>query len=164
MGNSQNLFLNGCIRRQDQVVLVHSHAVISFTLQYTHNLEGQFLETDHLPDRIFSAGEQVIHHRLPDNADFGCNSDVLLGEHLSVFYFITTDFHIIRTDTINRSRRVVSSVNNLSTTIDRRRNSRHVTCLIYDVLIIFKLQCFHARSFLTYTAPDITTRLDHNHI
>ena len=116
--DGKDFLLHGRIRCEDKVILVHPHAVVSLAFQDTYDAEGEFLEANHLPNRILTIREQIIDHSLSHYAYLGSREDVLFGKHIAILYFILPDFHIIRRDAIDRRRGIIRAVNRLPAAID----------------------------------------------
>ena len=162
--DSQDALLHRGVGGKDEVVLVHAHRVIALALQDTDYLERKLLETDNLADGILTSGEKVIDNGFTDEADLGCGGDVLFGEHIAVFHFVAADIHVVGRDAIDCRRRIVRSVDDLSTAIDRGGDQRDVARFVADILVVFQLEGLHIFRALTNAATHVATRLNHNHV
>ena len=164
MCDRQHLFLDGGIGGQDQIVLIHTHAVVALTLQDSYHPEGKLVEADHLTHRAAAIREEVIHHRLTEYADFSGSLHILLTKHLAILDLIATDLQIVRADAIDRSRCIVGSIDGLSTAVHGRGGGRYIAGLVHDVLIVLQLQGLHGGGILTLAAHHVRSGLDHDHV
>ena len=164
MGDGEDLLLNGRVGRKDEVVLVHTHAVISFAFQHSDNAEGELLKPYDLADGVLSVGEEVVYDGLPNDADLRRRLDVLFGEHISVLHLVATYLKIVGAYAVNGGRSIVGAVDCLPAAVYRRRDGRDVARLVYDVLIVFQLQRLHGGGILPHAATHIGSGVYHNHV
>ena len=66
VGNGENAFLYRSIRCEYHIVLVHTHAVVSFGRESTYDFKGNFIEPDYFSNRAFSIGEEIVGNGFPD--------------------------------------------------------------------------------------------------
>ena len=120
VGNGQDPFLDRCVGGDDQVVLVHTHAVVTLAFEDPHDAERNRPEADHLPHGILSVGEEFVDDGLPYEAYLCRGLDVLFGEGVAVVDPVAADLQIVEIHAVDRRRGVVRPVNGLPGAVHRR--------------------------------------------
>ena len=143
MRDSQNTFLNSRIGSQNQVVLIHTHTVVTFAHQHPDNTERNGSETDHFTYRIFTIREKFIHYGLTHHTHLGGCFNIVFGEEVPIFQLIAANIQIVLIHPINSSRSIVSSENHLSRTVHHRRDITDISGLFLNILQVLEFQRLH---------------------
>ena len=77
-GTAQTL-ADGRVGEHDDVILIFSHHVGTFFGQHAYHTEGNVTDANRLAQRVLSL-EELDHHRMTDDADFGRCSHVTFGK------------------------------------------------------------------------------------
>ena len=128
-----------CVWGQHQVVLVHTHRVVTLLLQYADNTKRNRIESNNHAYRVGAVGEEIVYNRLSEYAHFGTRLDVGIGEHLAFVNRQLSNLQIILIDTIDARRRVVVAVNPLSATVHGRAYALDEVALVLNRLVVGEL-------------------------
>ncbi len=91
IGLCQDSLHHGGVWGQHEVVLVHTHGVVSLLLEHTYHTERDAVESHHLADRVAAVGKEIIYHGLSQDADLGSCLDVGIGKHFSICHLQLSD-------------------------------------------------------------------------
>jgi len=160
----ENTFHHRCVRRDDEIVLVHAHRVVAFFLQHADDTEGNGVETHHLADGVGAVGEEIIDHRLAENTYLGIGLDVLLGEKITIAHRELAYVQVVLIDPIDGRLGIVVTVDKLSVAAHHRTDALDIRTLILETLIVGELQCLHRRGVLSHASTHVGTRMDHDHV
>ncbi len=155
---------DGGVGSEDIVVLVHTHGVVAFLLHHTDDAEGDGVEANDLADGVGTVGEEVIDHRLAEEANFGGRLDLGLGEHLALGDGQLTNLQVVEVGTVDTRRRVVVAVDKLAGTLDEGGDGLDEMALVLEGLVVGELQGLHRGGVLSHTTPHVGSRTDHDHI
>ena len=164
VGDGEDALLDGGVGRDDQVVLIHAHAVVALAFEHPDDAERNGPEANDLPDGILSVGEELIDDRPADEAHLGGSLDVVLGEHVAVGHLVATDVEVIEVHAVDRRRGVVRPVNRLPGAVDRRRDVGHIARVGPYVFEILDLQRLHVVGAQLHASAPVAARVDHDHI
>ena len=164
IGLCQDSLHHGGVWGEHEVILVHSHGVVTLLLEHTYYTERDAVETYYLADRVAAVGEEIIHYGLPQDADLGCCLDVGISKHFSICHLQLSDAQVVLVHAIDGTLRIVVAVYPLSRTVYGRRNGTDVITILLDALVVCLLQGLHRGSILSHTASHVGTRRNHNHI
>ena len=143
VGLGHDALHDGGVGGKHQVVLVHSHAVVAFLLQYPNDAEGDAVEADYLADGVAAIGEEVIDHCLAEDADLGCRLDIGVGEHLTVGDLELAYTEVVLIDAVDGALGIVVAVNPLPRAVDRGRDGADVVAVFLDALVVGLLERLH---------------------
>ena len=101
IGLCQQTLHHGGVGCQYDVVLVHTHRVVSLGFQYAYYTERYFAEPDNASYRIFSIGEKIVYNGFSYHAYLGARLDIGFAEHLSIVYRELSNFQILRSHAIH---------------------------------------------------------------
>ena len=142
--DGKDAFLDGGVGCDQQVVLVHSHAVVSLGFQHAHDFHRDLVEADGLSERVFPVGKEFVHDRLADDAHLGGVQDVVFGEARSAGDLVAADIEILLVHAVDGGRRIAGSLDGLAAGIDRRGDFVDVAGLGDDGFVIGQFERLHA--------------------
>ena len=97
IGLCQQALHHGGVGGQYDVILVHTHGVVAFGLQYAHYAERDFIEPDNASHGVFSTGEKIVYNGFSYHAHLGAGLDIGFAEHLAVVDRELAYLQIVRT-------------------------------------------------------------------
>ena len=164
IGLCKQSFHYGSVWGEYHIVLILSHGVVTFGLQYAHNTHGYLVATDDFSYRVGAVGKKIVDNGLADDADFGGGADIVFGKHFALFHTELADVKVINAYSAYRGGIVVRPCHQLPGGRYIGTDAGEVSALFAEFLIILQFQCLHCRRVLANSAAHLGSRMNHNHV
>ena len=160
----QNALHHRGVRRQHQVVLIHTHRVVAFLLQHTYHAERYGVESHNLAHGIGSVREEIVNYSLSEDANLRTRLQLLVGEELSIANAQLSNAQIFLVHAIDGRLRVVIAIDKLAAGAHHRTDGLDVGALVLQSLIVGELKGLHGRRVLSHATSHVGSRMHHNHV